>query len=178
MNVTSVVHVVGTIALIIILFTTILYTSVRTNSLIYENERKTLQRISNSIAYQALNALVVETNTSVLLNYPVEAVYGRAYNVIISSGSRIMSMFGHVKGLNPTYVYVLAIDPQSLSYAYTILYRNVSERPLRIVEHVGGRSCSSRGLILFSSETITYILKYEYRDYVEMRCELRGLKAR
>lgn len=178
MNVTTIVHIIGTLALLAILFTIILYTSIRTNSLIYENEKKTLQGIVNSISYQVLTMFMIETNTSISPSYPLEAVYNRKYNVLIANGGRISEIYRHVTGLNTTYIYILAIDPVNNVYAYTVLLMNSSEKPIYIQEFVNSRSCSGNGNITFSSETIVYIWKHVYINYIVMSCELKGLKTK
>lgn len=178
MNVSTIVHIIGSLALITVLFTVILYTSIRTNSLIYENEKKTLQNIVNSLSYQILTMYIVETNNSVFPNYPLEALYGRKYNVIIANGGKINELYKHITGLNTSYIYVLAIDPGNNNYAYAVLLMNSSDKPVYIKEFTSGRSCSSNGYILFSSETIVYIWKYEYINYISMSCELKGLKTK
>lgn len=177
MNVSTIVHIIGTLALVVILFTTMLYTSIRTSILINENQRRTLQSIVNSISYQILTAFVIETNTSVFLNYPVESLYGRQYNILIASGSKLSELYRYITGLNTTSIYVLAIDPGSNSYAYTELLRNSSDKPIYIQEHVKGRSCSGDGYMLFSSNTIVYIWKYDYINYIVFSCELKELKS-
>jgi len=171
------IHVIGTMALIAVLFATILYTSIRTNTLIYENEKKTLERIARSIAYQILLAIMVKSDNSVLLNYPVEALYGRAYDVIIASGGRIRERYSFISGLSDKYIYVVAVDPVSRAYAYTVLVENTSSTPILIVESREGRSCSWSGVMLFSSGAIVYVKKTEASNQILLSCELKGVKT-
>lgn len=176
MNTAIVIHLIGTLALISILFTTILYTSIRMNQLRYENERRILQSIANSLTYQILTVFMVETNNSISPNYPVVAIYDRGFNIVIASGGKINELYRVVSGLNNSYIYVLVIDQDNQVYAYRELLPNSSNRPIYIREFLDGRSCSSNNTILFSSNTIVYIWKYEYDYNIVLSCELKGLK--
>jgi len=171
------IHVIGTVALLAALFSTILYTAIRTNTLIYENERKTLERIANSIAYQVLLAIMVKSNTSILLNYPVEGMYGRPYDVVIASGNIVSEKYSFIKGLSSEYVYVVVVDSATNAYAYAVLAENTTATPIHIVESGSERSCSWPGYMLFSSGAVVYVVKAEVNGRILLSCELKGVKT-
>jgi hypothetical protein len=173
----AIIHVIGTLTLLLLVVFVLMHTAITNQNLIVKNERMNLQRISYSIAYQLLYLFAIRTNTSIEPNYPVTVLYGKEYNIIIASGEKIKSIYSFVSDLNDTYIYVFLIDPSNNVYAYTLLYKNNSEEPLYIVKDQSIHSCSNNNMILFSSNSIVLIKKILLDNVIILSCELRGVKG-
>lgn len=143
----AVIHVIGTTSLIVVLTIVMIYVSTMTYITLVENEKKNLQKIADSITLQILYMLQVDTNISLRLQYPVEAISDHKYNIYIGSGSSLEPVIG--EPLDPDAIYVVLKDPSNNVYAYSLVVENSTSRPIII-----------RGnIIIFGSTTATILVK-------------------
>lgn len=143
----AIIHVIGTTSLIAVLTIIMIYVSTTTHLTLVENEEKNLQKIADSITLQILYVLQVDTNISLRLQYPVEAISNHKYNIYIGSGA---SLTGIISGqLDPDTIYVVLKDPSNNVYAYSLVVKNSTSRPIILRNNP----------IVFGSTTATIIVK-------------------
>lgn len=163
---TIIIHIIGFTALIAVLAIVISYIGYTTYSLIIDNEKKNFKKITDSLALQLRYVLGVETNISIVLRYPIEAIYNREYNLIIGSGEAIMDKYSFITGLDPNTIYVVAVDLASKVYSYTTIVENSSTKPIILSENPK----------IFGSTTITVVEKIDMGNYIYLDLEIKGVK--
>jgi len=114
---TAIVHVIGTVTLVVIL----LFVIVHVNNMImittYNIEKHALENIAGSIAYEIAYMLSQNTNMTYNIYHPVLLSNDQGYNIIIGSGKTIIQKYPQLAQLNPAYLYVVAMIPSGNIYA-------------------------------------------------------------
>ncbi len=164
---TVIVHVIGFSALLAVLATVMGYVSFTTYNLIKENEEENLAKIADSVSLQLRYLLKVNTNFSITLRYPLEAIYNRQYNILIGSGKAIMDEYGFISGLDNDTLYVVVVDLSNNRYASSAVAKNSTYLPLILSENPK----------IFGSTTITVVEKKIYSDHIELNIVIRGVRV-
>jgi len=162
----AIVHVIGTTALIAVLSIVLIYTSTTTYIMMQTNEKNNLQKITDSLALQLNYLLKINTNMSLRLQYPVEAIYGHKYNIYIGSGKALEQLIG--EDLEDDGIYVLARDPSNNIYAYSFITYNATTLPI-ILE---------KDPAVFGSTTLTLINKTLIQDFIYISIRVQGVIAK
>ncbi|MEM1662009.1 MAG: hypothetical protein QXP72_04860 [Desulfurococcaceae archaeon] len=163
-----VVHVIGFTAFILILSIVIGYVGYRTYTLILENEKKTLEKIAESISLQIQYVLWLDTNISISLRYPLESTYDRMYNIELGSGNVLKKKYPFLSNeLNDNALYVLTLSVDNRVYGYSIITMNSTKKPIYL----------SQNPSVFSSGTITVIEKIDYLTNIRINVYIKGVKT-
>ncbi len=163
---TTIVHIIGFTALIVVLATVIGYVGYNTQLLIIENERKNFEKITEALALQLRYLFEVNTNMSIMLRYPLEVIYNREYNIIIGSGEAITKTYSFVTGLDSNTLYVVAVDFTSQVYTFSPITVNSTSKPIILNENPK----------IFGSTTITVIEKIDTGNHIYLNIVIRGVR--
>ncbi len=118
---TIIVHVIGIAALSSVLVAVIIYTSMVTNVMIYDNIKRILEETANSLVLQIRYAINAKTNLTLNLEYPVLIGNNRAYNVYIGTGYQLHAKFPWTSIPEDNNIYVFLIEPRSRVYVYEMV---------------------------------------------------------
>ncbi|MEM1555008.1 MAG: hypothetical protein QXM54_00510 [Desulfurococcaceae archaeon] len=163
-----VVHVIGFTAFILILSIVIGYVGYRTYTLILESEKKTLEKIAESISLQIQYVLWLDTNISISLRYPLESTYDRMYNIELGSGNVLKKKYPFLSNeLNDNALYVLTLSVDNRVYGYSIITMNSTKKPIYL----------SQNPSVFSSGSITVIEKIDYLTNIRINVYIKGVKT-
>ncbi len=163
---TTIVHIIGFTALIVVLATVIGYVGYNTQLLIIENERKNFEKITEALALQLRYLFKVNTNMSIVLRYPLEVIYNHEYNIIIGSGKAITRTYPFITGLDENTLYVVAVDFTSQVYTFSPITVNSTSKPIILNENPK----------IFGSTTITVVEKIDAGNYIYLDIVIRGVR--
>ncbi|ABN70563.1 hypothetical protein Smar_1474 [Staphylothermus marinus F1] len=144
----AIIHMIGTLALVIVLAFVILHVSstitVMKNDALVNN----FKRIADSVSTQILYAIMWHNNLSIRLMYPPQAGYGQQYNIIIGTGAAIRSHYKIFNVPNDNTLYIVITTPD-----------NTIHVEKKIIETTNGYTTITmvNDPILFGSSTITYL---------------------
>jgi len=118
-----IVHVIATIALIIVLMSITLYSYVNITLMVNENLRNIFKAIADSYA-STIRLLYEEktNNTIARINNPIEVSSRKYYNVYIGYGKSLSELFPNIRndpGYNDYNLYVVVSLPDRSIYAYS-----------------------------------------------------------
>ena len=113
-------HVIGITALLAIMMIIIMYVGFMTQTMMYENVKKNLEMVSQSLAMQIYYGISSDTNMSLQLDYPLIVGKNTFYNIYIANTSYILGVAPFLSDkLQPSQLYVLVMTPDKQVYAYT-----------------------------------------------------------
>lgn len=112
MPTSALIHMIGTLTLVIVLTFVILHVNNTISIMRQENLKNNFMRIADSISVQILYALMKNNNLTIRLKYPVLAAYNQPYNIIIGTGSAIIENYKiyNVQNNSNIYVVVSSLD--------------------------------------------------------------------
>ncbi len=105
-----VVHVIGSTALMVVLYTVMLFTAFVSGYVVNTSERNVLVAAAESISLQLKYAINSRTNTNVSLDYPLWSSSNRPYNIIIGNGSSIKARYSFLNHLEDGTIYVVTLS--------------------------------------------------------------------
>ncbi|MCD6301876.1 MAG: DUF2341 domain-containing protein, partial [Staphylothermus sp.] len=118
-----IVHVIATVALIVVLASVMLYSYINVNLMVNENLRNVFKAIAENYA-SVIRSLYEEkiNNTIARINSPVEVSSKKYYNVYIGYGHSLSELFPAIRndpGYNDFNIYVVVSTPDRTIYAYS-----------------------------------------------------------
>jgi len=118
-----IVHVIATIALIIVLMSVTLYSYVNVTLMVNENLRNIFKAIADNYASTIRLLYDKKTNNTIAqINNPIEVSSRKYYNVYIGYGKNLSQLFPNIRndpGYNDYNLYVVVSLPDRTIYAYS-----------------------------------------------------------
>ncbi len=161
-------HVIGITALIAITVIIIMYVGFMTQTMMYENVRRNLGYVSQSISMQLLYAITSDTNMTIQLNYPMVVGKNTFYNIYIGNTTYVLQVAPFLNDkLSPSTLYVLTMTPDKTVYAYTPICNITYNGKLILVENnllvIGSGTVTTLAININTTNIYISIYKMEVR---------------
>ncbi len=139
-------HVIGTAALMVVLAMVISFTSSTTSYVIYNNERRVLVSIAESIALQLKYAINSRSDTNVTLDYPLWVVGQQPYMILVGSGLALKNKYDFLwsQNLSSDAIYVIVVSIDYRVYGCKIVCNQSFSNYFIVVEDDPARFSSTR----------------------------------
>ncbi len=166
---TSLVHVIGTVTLIVMLTIISLYVYTDARITMYTNTKRNLQLIAELVALQVKYILYANSNISQTLDYPLMVSHGEYYNIYIGTGDKLHYEISVLPNLTKNALYAVAILPDKTNYGYALIINSTTFLNKQII--------LSEDPIFFGSTTITKLNVTVQNNNIIIDYVIEGMKT-
>lgn len=161
-------HIIGYTAMMAVLFIVILFVSSDIGWLRTSLAHRVYGDIARSIALQIRMGLQLYSNTTYILEYPIEAISYEEYRIAIGNGSILKQKYPFLlnQQINDSTIYVLVLSFDSTYYEV---------QPIETMDSVIIKYYNFTGPE-FGSRALINIRITFYKDYVELGIVFTGVK--